>query len=238
MLTSILITYILSVTTFLILPGPVNLFVVNATLKSGMKGTFWAILGTNLASLVLIAIAGILIVSADSMSTMLLDILTLLGGVFLLYYGGVQIREALKPKSISEKNPKDFQDRELSSDITKSYSYERKDQPLSADTDFSVLKLVSQAFAIGISNPKDVIFFMAFFPPFIIQMQMSIPLSLLILTLIWCILDYALLFLYGVLTQKFIKGTFATVFALLCGILFLSIGLYAIYLAVAPLLSL
>ena len=95
-LTSVLLAYILSVTTFLILPGPVNLFVVNATLKQGIKGTLLAIIGTNLASLVLIATAGILIAGADSLNTLILDLLTLLGGIFLLYYGIIQVRNSFQ----------------------------------------------------------------------------------------------------------------------------------------------
>ena len=225
MLTSVLITYILSVTTFLILPGPVNLFVVNATLRSGIKGTFWAIFGTNLASLVLIVVAGILITSADSISTILLDILTLLGGLFLLYYGGVQIWDAVYLKGLAD-TPNLSEEKGLPKTTNKPNPH------------FSAFKLAAQAFAIGISNPKDVIFFIAFFPPFILQMEMDIPQSLLILTFIWCILDYTLLFLYGILTQKLIKGYFAKVFTLLCGILFLGIGLYAIHLAVIALFSL
>lgn len=213
-LASILLTYIISVTTFLVLPGPVNLFVVNSTLKHGIKGTFFAIVGTNLASLVLIAIAGFLIAGADSINSLILDVLTLFGGVFLLYYGVIQLRETLQKKSGGNNTSKD------PVDIT-----QKEVVPL------NVLKLVSQAFAIGISNPKDVIFFIAFFPPFILQMDFSIPYSLLILTLIWCILDYTLLFTYGILTNRFIKGTFETIFSLVCGFLFCAIGLYAIYLA-------
>lgn len=235
MLTSVLMTYILSVATFLILPGPVNLFVVNATLRSGIKGTFWAIFGTNLASLVLIVIAGILITSADSISTILLDILTLLGGLFLLYYGGIQIREALPFKVTAISRDLNGAKDTFDSSIDKLPEAMNQSMP---GTHFSAFKLASQAFAIGISNPKDVIFFIAFFPPFILQMELPIALSLLTLTLIWCVLDYTLLFLYGILTQKFIKGSFAKVFTFLCGVLFLGIGLYAIYLAVIALFSL
>lgn len=216
-LASVLLTYIISVTTFLILPGPVNLFVVNSTLKYGIKGTILAIVGTNLASLVLIAIAGFLIAGADSIDHRILDVLTLLGGLFLLYYGVMQVRDAARnPQESAEKNT-----------ITASRN---------SLTHSSPIKLISQAFAIGISNPKDVIFFIAFFPPFILQMGFSIPYSLLILTIIWCILDYTLLLTYGILTNRFIKDQFEKVFALICGLLFCGIGIYAIYLAITALI--
>lgn len=217
-LASVLLTYIISVTTFLILPGPVNLFVANSTLKYGIKGTFCAIVGTNLASLVLIAIAGFLIAGADSINSLILDVLTLLGGLFLLYYGAVQVREVLQRKS---ENIDKVEKRQIVEDKGEVRQF----------ASLNSFKLISQAFAIGISNPKDVIFFIAFFPPFILQMGFPIPYSLLILTLIWCILDYTLLFAYGVLTNRFIKGAFETVFSVVCGILFCAIGIYALYLA-------
>ena len=219
-LTSVLLAYILSVATFLILPGPVNLFVVNATLKQGIKGTLLAIIGTNLASLVLIATAGILIAGADSLNTLILDLLTLLGGIFLLYYGIIQVRNSFQKST-------DFQQNQENS---LPYEALKKEQ-------YSSTKLVLQAFAIGISNPKDVIFFIAFFPPFILQMGFSIPYSLLILTIIWCILDYTLLFFYGILTHRFIKGRFEKIFSRICGGLFCGIGFYAIYLAMIALIT-
>lgn len=210
-LVSVLLTYTLSVITFLVLPGPVNIFVVNSTLKYGKKGTLLAIVGTNLASLVLIASAGFLIAGADSINSAILDILTLLGGVFLFYYGIIQVRDGFQQKS--RENGVDGISGCIKQEIQSS------------------MKLIFQAFAIGISNPKDVIFFIAFFPPFILQMGFSIPYSLLILTVIWCILDYSLLFSYGILTNRFIKGRLEKVFLLVCGILFIAIGVYAIYLA-------
>lgn len=110
-LASVLLTYIISVTTFLILPGPVNLFVVNSTLKYGIKGTILAIVGTNLASLVLIAIAGFLIAGADSIDHRILDVLTLLGGLFLLYYGVMQVRDAARnPRESAEKTRSQHQE--------------------------------------------------------------------------------------------------------------------------------
>lgn len=216
-LASVLLTYTLSVITFLILPGPVNLFVVNSTLKYGRKGTIFAIIGTNLASLVLILIAGFLIAGADSINSLILDLLTLFGGVFLLYYGIIQVRDSLHKRIDKDDHSK------ISSEISMKES-------------LSPIKLISQAFAIGISNPKDVIFFIAFFPPFIVQMGFSIPYSLLILTIIWCLLDYSLLFSYGILTNRFIKGRLERIFSLICGVLFVGIGIYAIYLAVITLI--
>ena len=220
-LASVFFAYIISVTTFLILPGPVNLFVVNATLKHGTKGTLFAIIGSNLASLILIAVAGFLIAGADFINPLFLDSLTLLGGLFLLYYGIMQVKELL----LTQKHEAQEIDTE---GALKSLQHADGKAPIS---------LISQAFAIGISNPKDVIFFLAFFPPFILQMGFSIPYSLLILTLIWTVLDYTLLFTYGMFTKRFIKGQFEKVFTLLCGLIFCGIGIYAIYFAIMALLE-
>lgn len=234
MLISVLITYIISVTTFLILPGPVNLFVANSALRYGFKGTLWAIIGTNLASLVLIIVAGVFLVGAQSVSTLVLDTITLLGGFFLLYYGFMQIRDGLKTHTLttntlvaeSEKVGGFNQEKHLIETDGKT------DSQIGEKQLFSPLKLAISGFAIGISNPKDVIFFMAFFPPFLMQLGLPLPMSLLILIIVWCVLDYTLLFLYGFLTKHFIKGIFERVFLLFCGILFVGIGTYAVYWAI------
>lgn len=220
-LVSVLLTYVLTVTTFLILPGPVNFFVINTTLKQGLKGTLLAIFGTNIASLLLIAIAGFLIVGTNAINSLILDFLTLLGGLFLLYYGAAQLYDLRQRKVTAANQQASIQS--LSSNDPQQRNY-------------SPLKLILQAFVIGISNPKDVIFFIAFFPPFILQMEMPISYSILILTLIWCVLDYALLFFYGALTHRFIKGRLEIILSFICGILFCALGFYALYLALTALI--
>lgn len=52
-----------------------------------------------------------------------------------------------------------------------------------------------QGFMVGISNPKDIIFFIAFFPQFI-QITESFGKSMVVLSLLWVAIDFAVLSLY------------------------------------------
>lgn len=50
-------------------------------------------------------------------------------------------------------------------------------------------------FMTGLSNPKDILFFVAFFPQFI-TVTSSVPASVLVLAVIWLVLDFAILSCY------------------------------------------
>ena len=211
-----------------------NLFVANSTLKYGYKGALWTMLGCNIASLSLIIVAGIFIFSANCLSALILDIVALLGGFFLLYCGFIQVHDGLKLQisSSSEHAQGDFDN----AHFPKKQEIKDNGQLICQEQPFSSLKLFISGFAVGVSNPKDVIFFIALFPPFLLKMGISLPISLLILAVIWCILDFLVLFLYGFLTKNLVKGIFEKIFFLLCGILFVGIGTYAIYWSILDLM--
>lgn len=53
-----------------------------------------------------------------------------------------------------------------------------------------------RAFTLGISNPKDILFFVAFLPQFM-DPQISLAPQLLVMTCSWCVLDLACKLFYG-----------------------------------------
>ena len=53
-------------------------------------------------------------------------------------------------------------------------------------------------FLVGIANPKDIIFFVAFFPQFI-AVTPSVGASLTLLTALWVLADFAILLAYIIL---------------------------------------
>lgn len=110
------------------MPGLVNLVVVNTASKHGLKGAFFAIIGTNAASLVLIA-AGLMIVGLGKIDQNLLTWLSAAGGIYLIYYGWHFYAGIKKVKQEEEKE-----------DIAE------------------LPKIMAHSFMVGISNPKDVIF--------------------------------------------------------------------------------
>lgn len=83
-------------------------------------------------------------------------------------------------------------------------------------------------FAIGLSNPKDVLFFIAFFPTFM-GVSSSLHVSMLVLVLIWVVLDYLILSGYALVFSRYLNNTVANVVSRLSGALLLCVALYSVY---------
>ncbi|WP_274572286.1 LysE family translocator [Neisseria leonii] len=198
-MTTVIGTYLLTVLLFLVLPGPVNLAVVDHAARGGWKGALLAVFGSNLASLVLILAAGLMLDGLGRIHESLLDVLAAVGGLYLLYYGS-------------------------------RLWHSRHDLPAAESAPAARghgAKIVASAFIIGISNPKDVVFFMTFFPPFIVRLGWDLWPGLLLLTALWCLLDYAVLLAYGMGAAKIITPARARTVHTACAALFILIGLYA-----------
>ncbi|WP_191832488.1 LysE family translocator [Pseudomonas fluorescens] len=80
-----------------------------------------------------------------------------------------------------------------------------------------------KGFAIGLSNPKDILFFVAFFPQFI-QVTTDTSHSLLLLSLLWTVMDLAILSLYILLTSKLATPQRQRLISLTSGIVLLLIA--------------
>lgn len=129
----ILITYIFSVFVFIFTPGPVVALVLKNSLKS-FKNAFITIIGTNLASLILIATAASIILGLFKISENLLTYLSFLGAIFIIYFGFTSLLADIRSTALEESSQGGDKNAFL------------------------------QGFLIAISNLKDVIFFIAFFP--------------------------------------------------------------------------
>nr|UOP04628.1 LysE family translocator [Conchiformibius kuhniae] len=197
---SILTTYTATVLLFLIIPYPVNLAVVDAASRRGLKGALCAVAGTNAASLCLIAAAGAMLAGIGSANARFLDYLALVGSIYLIYYG-FQLWRTRRDH----------------------HAAARAAQPAQYG------KIFANAFAVGISNPKDVLFFMTFFPPFVSRLQMDLLPAMLVLTALWCVLDYAVLTAYGLGIAKLMTPPRQTAVQSLCALLFGGFGAYALW---------
>lgn len=87
---SLLLAYIVSIILFLGTPGPVTVLVVKASVKDGFFAGLKTVVGTNTASLILIALSFIIIQGVFSISELALNWLTLIGSIYLFYFS-VQI---------------------------------------------------------------------------------------------------------------------------------------------------
>ena len=83
-------------------------------------------------------------------------------------------------------------------------------------------------FAIGLSNPKDVLFFIAFFPTFL-GVSSNMHVSMLVLVLIWIALDYLILSGYALVFSRYLNNKIANIVSRASGALLFLVALYSLY---------
>lgn len=200
---SVLAAYVATVAVFLLMPGPLNLVIMNGAARYGLKGALLSVAATNAASLLWIAAAGLMLAGIAEINPRWLDGLATLGGLYLIYYGYRQWAQTRRAHA--------------------KLDHAAAALPQSA----GMAQMMVSAFLVGVSNPKDIIFFMTFFPPFIGRLEMALLPALLLLTLIWCVLDYVILTAYGLGLAKLLTPRREKIIHALSGILFMALGLYA-----------
>ena len=199
---AVLSAFVGSVVLFLSTPGPVTVMVVNNSVKQGFLAGFATIIGTNIASLMLIGASFLVLYGVFQVSEYLLTYLTLFGSLYLLYFAIQIIKDSFNAKP-------------LSLDVA-----DKSNQPL--------MNYVTQGFLVGISNPKDVLFFVAFFPLFF-NVDKNINIAMMVLTLTWVALDYGILSLYSMMFAKIKRQSFIAWVGRLSGIMLAIIALIGLY---------
>ncbi|MFK8328792.1 LysE family translocator [Pseudomonas sp. BJa5] len=190
--TALLLTYALTVLLLIATPGPVVALVINTTASAGRRRALLTALGTNAASLVLIAVAASVILTSAVIDPRWLAALSLLGCLFIGYLAIASLPEALSDIPVAAVAP----------------------------TQRSGLW---QGFVVGLSNPKDILFFVAFFPQFI-QVTAYINHSLVLLSLVWIAIDLSILGLYIFLTARLVSPRHRRLISLTSGALLLVIA--------------
>ena len=193
--------YVISVIVMIATPGPVMTLVASAGLKGGYRKSLQTIVGTNLASLVLIAASIFILKGMLSVNETLFLIIKVLGCLYIGYLGYQILKEALAQD-----------DHQLNTVLS----------PI----DGGLIK----GFLVGISNPKDIIFFSSFFPQFI-GIHSNINISLLILVIAWIILDFLTLSVVYLCFNKLSKSRIYPKILGLCGCILVLIAIYGLYIS-------
>ena len=170
---SVLLAYILAIVVLIGTPGPIVALVLNAASRHGFKYALSTILGSNLASLLLLAGAALIIAGVIALDTHSLQWVTLLGCVFIGWL-------ALKG-------------------LAAEWSVTAQPQPAIVEAGKNHAGFLN-SFLLGLSNPKDIVFFVAFFPQFI-EVTSDFTLSLGVLTLVWIVVDFLILLSYVLLVR-------------------------------------
>lgn len=181
----LLLAYTLSIVLLIATPGPVVALVLSTAASAGRRQAFCTILGTNGASLVLIGLSSLAISGLLMVQERWLTALALVGSGVLLWYALTALRDAW---AVPAADSADGADNAVSVESTAS-AHHPKSRRRSA---------IAQGLLVGLSNPKDILFFIAFFPQFIAITQQP-GTSLALLTLLWVLADFLILLAYATL---------------------------------------
>ncbi|MGB5866835.1 MAG: LysE family translocator [Arcobacteraceae bacterium] len=168
--------YISVISLLIFSPGPSALLCVSDGLKYGNKKTIPTILGGAIAALVLMTVSAIGLGSILAASETLFFIIKIVGAFYLIYLGIKTWRDS---------------DSHLCNDYSKQET----------SLNYSFYSLFQKGFMVGISNPKDLLFFIALFPSF---MDVTLPQTqqYIILAITWFIIDCTSMFIYAGLGSK------------------------------------
>lgn len=169
---AVLLAYILAIVVLIGTPGPIVALVMNAASRHGFKYALLTVLGSNVASLVLLASAALIITGVIALDAHSLQWISLIGCGFIAWMALTGLREELAQKPVKAAQV----------------------SPVKGRSGFF------NGFFLGVSNPKDIIFFVAFFPQFI-SVTTNLKLSLAVLALVWMVADFAILLSYALLMR-------------------------------------
>lgn len=172
---TLLLAYILAIVLLIGTPGPIVALVINAASRHGFKYALATVLGSNLASLVLLAAAALIVSGVIALDVDNLKWISLVGCAFIGWMALTGLRTELKGAAQHAAVTPQAQVRRHSAFFN--------------------------GFFLGVSNPKDIVFFVAFFPQFI-AVTPDFKLSLVVLTLIWMVADFSILLSYALLMRS------------------------------------
>ncbi|WP_434669199.1 LysE family translocator [Klebsiella sp. B345] len=157
---ALLMGYGLTVLALIATPGPVVVLVTDAATRHGYRCALYTMAGSNLASLLLIAVAAAMLRGVVAIHPDMLTLLAAAGSCYIAWLAVGMLRGSLSASAASARRGG---------------------------------WLIG--FVTGVSNPKDILFFVAFFPLFI-PVTADPGLSLVLLTVIWLVIDLSVLSLY------------------------------------------
>ncbi len=169
---SLLAAYFAAIFLLIATPGPVVMMVANTAARFGARRALLTALGSNWASLLLIGIAALIITGLFAVDMRMLQWISLLGCLFIARMAIVSLYDDLSSFSEAPSAPRPAGPHKRSA--------------------------IVNGFLVGIANPKDIIFFVAFFPQFI-AVTPSVGASLTLLTTLWVLADFAILLAYIIL---------------------------------------
>lgn len=151
-----LLAFVLASVLLIVLPGPSVLFVLGRSIALGKRGGLLSVVGNALGMLPAIAAVALGIGALVTQSVVVFTIVKLAGAAYLIYLGVQAIRHR-----------------------------RARAAPDATAAPRSTFRLLAEGFAVGITNPKTIAFFVAVLPQFVVHDAGAIPLQLAELGLIF-----------------------------------------------------
>jgi threonine/homoserine/homoserine lactone efflux protein len=191
--TALLSAYVVAILTLLLTPGPVVMLITGTAAVSGYGRAFLTTLGSNLASLVLIAIA---VMTLSGVVTLDPGYLSLLGiaGSLVIAGGAIQTLWYLRRATAQH------------------------------DSSSVLAGGFRRGFMTGVANPKDILFFVSFFPQFI-GISRDFTTSIVTLSGIWILFDFMVMTGYILAVKRFLPVAQNRRFTALSALILLVIAL-------------
>ncbi|MBF7686314.1 LysE family translocator [Acinetobacter sp. B10A] len=164
-------SYLATITAIIITPGPNALLMVQQSIMYGKHASIFNALGSVTAAVLLMILASIGL--KILLTPLVLQVLSVMGALYLIYLGITTI-----------KNSQNFMAYDPATSVN-----------------VTPFKFFQDAFLVGISNPKDILFFLLFMPQFIDQ-NVSFFTASSMLILGWIICDLIIMMLYALLARK------------------------------------
>ena len=160
---SSLLGFALASLALIVIPGPSVLFVIGRSLALGRAGGLLSVVGNALGMLPLVAAVALGVGAVVAQSVVVFTIIKFAGAAYLVYLGVQAIRHRRHTAVTHEAVPP------------------RR----------SRLRILSEGFVVGITNPKSLVFFVAVLPQFVDYSAGSISLQMMELGLVFLVLALA-----------------------------------------------
>ncbi|MEU1042458.1 LysE family translocator [Streptomyces sp. NPDC005907] len=148
----------------IVIPGPSVLFVIGRALAHGRRAALITVVGNTLGAYVLVVAVALGVGAVVERSVLVFTALKLLGAAYLIHLGVKAVRQRGS----------------LHASVT-------GERPVAHGT----LRTLWDGFAVGVANPKTVVFFAAVLPQFVDRGQGHVPVQMLVLGLVFNVIALA-----------------------------------------------
>lgn len=165
------LAFLIAATAVIIIPGPTNLIIVSSAISSGLRHALWTIFGAAISHILLCTIATMGLATLLSLSAEVFEVVRWVGAAYMIWLGVTKWRKASRQEN------------------------------LHLATSSSGCRFFFRGFLANSANPKALIFYGVFFPPFLTT-EAPLQMQLLILSATFVLIFLIVALLHGLLAAK------------------------------------